>query len=196
MSVPVDPIQRFRELYARASDDAPFDPAAVVLATATRDGRPSARVVLLRRVDELGFGFYTNYESRKGRELRENPWAALCCYWPWLDEQVRIEGPVSVAPPEDSDDYFASRPRGSRIGAWASRQSEPLDSRATLEARVEQYTREFEGRTVPRPDFWSGYRVVPLRIEFWTSVVGRLHHRELFERDAPGAQWRTRLLYP
>ncbi|HEY8534901.1 MAG TPA: pyridoxamine 5'-phosphate oxidase [Vicinamibacterales bacterium] len=194
MSVPVDPIQRFRELYARASDDAPFDPAAVVLATATRDGRPSARVVLLRRVDELGFGFYTNYESRKGRELRENPWAALCCYWPWLDEQVRIEGPVSVAPPEDSDDYFASRPRGSRIGAWASRQSEPLPSRAELEARYEALEREYEGRDIPRPPFWGGYRLRPERIEFWRAGRYRLHDRQLYVREGSG--WRTETLYP
>lgn len=194
MSVPVDPIQRFRELYARASDEAPFDPAAVVLATATRDGRPSARVVLLRRVDELGFGFYTNYESRKGRELRENPWAALCCYWPWLDEQVRIEGPVSVAPPEDSDDYFASRPRGSRIGAWASRQSEPLPSRAELEARYEALEREYEGRDIPRPPFWGGYRLRPERIEFWRAGRYRLHDRQLYVREGSG--WRTETLYP
>jgi len=194
VSVPVDPIQRFRELYARASDDAPFDPAAVVLATATRDGRPSARVVLLRRVDELGFGFYTNYESRKGRELRENPWAALCCYWPWLDEQVRIEGPVSVAPPEDSDDYFASRPRGSRIGAWASRQSEPLPSRAELEARYEALEREYEGRDIPRPPFWGGYRLRPERIEFWRAGRYRLHDRQLYVREGSG--WRTETLYP
>src|SRR5690606_23214348 len=118
---------------------------------------------------ELGFGFYTNYDSRKGRELRENPWAALCCYWPWLDEQVRIEGPVSVAPPDDSDAYFATRPRGSQIGAWASRQSEPLSSRDELEARYEALAREYEGREIPRPPFWGGYRLRAERIEFWRA---------------------------
>lgn len=194
MSVPADPILRFRDLYARASAGAPFDPAAVVLATASPDGRPSARVVLLRRVDELGFGFYTNYDSRKGRELRENPWAALCCYWPWLDEQVRIEGPVSVAPPDDSDAYFATRPRGSQIGAWASRQSEPLSSRDELEARYEALAREYEGREIPRPPFWGGYRLRAERIEFWRAGRYRLHDRVVFHRD--GAGWRTETLYP
>lgn len=194
MSVPADPIQRFRDLYARASAGAPFDPAAVVLATATADGRPSARVVLLRRVDELGFGFYTNYDSRKGRELRENPQAALCCYWPWLDEQVRIEGQVSVAPPGDSDAYFATRPRGSQIGAWASQQSAPLPSREELEARYEALEREYEGRDIPRPPFWGGYRLRPERIEFWRAGRYRLHDRLVFLRDGEG--WRTETLYP
>ncbi len=194
MSVPADPIQRFRDLYARASAGAPFDPAAVVLATASSDGRPSARVVLLRRVDELGFGFYTNYDSRKGRELRENPWAALCCYWPWVDEQVRIEGSVSVAPPADSDEYFTTRARGSQIGAWASRQSAPLASRDELEARYEALEREYEGRDIPRPPFWGGYRLRPERIEFWRAGRYRLHDRLVFLRE--GAGWRMSTLYP
>jgi pyridoxamine 5'-phosphate oxidase len=194
VSRPDDPIQRFREVYARASADAPFDPAAVVLATATRDGRPSARVVLLRRVDESGFAFYTNYESRKGRELRENPQAALCCYWPWLDEQVRIEGPVTVAPAADSDEYFASRPRGSQIGAWVSKQSMPLAGRADLETAYEALERETDGHEVPRPPFWGGYRLRPERLEFWRAGRFRLHDRLLYVREGDG--WRTEALYP
>lgn len=194
MSGPGDPIQRFRDVYARASAGAPFDPAAVVLATATSDGRPSARVVLLRRVDEHGFGFYTNYESRKGRELLANPRAALCCYWPWLDEQVRVEGTVTVAPAEDSDDYFATRPRGSQIGAWVSKQSTPLASRSDLETAYEALARETEGRDIPRPPFWGGYRLRPERLEFWRAGRFRLHDRLLYVRE--GDDWRTETLYP
>jgi pyridoxamine 5'-phosphate oxidase len=129
-----DPIARFQALFARAADNAPFDPVAVTLATASPEGRPSARVVLLRRVDDRGFGFFTNYESRKARELLANPHAALCAYWPWIEEQARIEGRVAVADADEYDEYFAARPRGSQIGAWASLQSQPLATRRPIGA--------------------------------------------------------------
>ena len=189
-----DPLLRFHEVFARAAQNAPYDPVAVTLATATPDGRPSARVVLLRRVDEHGFFFYTNYESRKGRELQANPRAALCCYWPWLDEQVRIEGEVEKASAKDSDDYFAGRPRGSQIGAWASPQSAVVASRVELEARYHALEAEYEGRPIPRPPFWGGYRLVPERIEFWRAGTFRLHERQVYTRD--GERWRTEVLYP
>ena len=166
---PADPIARFQELFARAANNAPFDPVAVTLATASPDGRPSARVVLLRRVDARGFGFFTNYQSRKGRELLANPYAAICAYWPWLDEQARIEGPVTAADPDESDEYFAGRPRGSQVGAWASAQSEALSSRADLEARYHAVDAEYEGRSIPRPPFWGGFRLAPQRMEFWRA---------------------------
>ena len=195
-AVPVvdDPIERFADLFRRAAENAPFDPVAVTLATATADGRPSARVVLLRRVDAAGFGFFTNYESRKGRELLANPHAALCAYWPWLDEQARIEGVVHVADPAESDEYFASRPRGSQIGAWASAQSRGLGSREELEARYHAIDAEYAGRPIPRPSYWGGFRLVPGRIEFWRAGTYRLHDRLVYIRE--GAGWRREILYP
>ena len=189
-----DPIARFQALFARASDGAPFDPVAVTLATATPDGRPSARVVLLRRVDTRGFGFFTNYDSRKGRELLANPHAALCAYWPWIEEQARIEGQVVVADADESDDYFAARPRGSQIGAWASLQSQELASRDALESRYREVEQHYDGRDVPRPPHWGGFRLVPHRIEFWRAGSDRLHERLLYERGDAG--WQLRLLYP
>lgn len=189
-----DPIARFQALFARAADNAPFDPVAVTLATATPDGRPSARVVLLRRVDARGFGFFTNYESRKGCELLVNPYAAICAYWPWLDEQARIEGRVVAADAVESNEYFAARPRGSQIGAWASMQSRELGSRDELEARYRAIEAEYEGRDIPRPPHWGGFRLVPDRIEFWRAGSYRLHERYLYERGDGG--WQMRLLYP
>lgn len=194
MSV-ADPIEAFKGLVARAAENAPFDPAAVTLATATPDGRPSARTVLLRRVDERGFGFFTNYESRKARELMANPQAALCCYWPWLDEQARVEGTVMKADPADSDEYFAGRPRGSQIGAWASQQSAMLPNRVELEDRYRALEAQFEGETIPRPPFWGGFVLVPERIEFWRAGSYRLHDRLLYVRE-PDRTWRTEALYP
>jgi len=191
---PDDPIARFEALFRRAADNAPFDPVAVTLATATADGRPSARVVLLRRVDASGFGFFTNYDSRKGRELLGNPHAAICAYWPWLDEQARIEGRVTRADEAESDDYFASRPRGSQVGAWASAQSQVLSSRADLEARYHAIDAEYQGRTIPRPPYWGGFRLVPDRIEFWRAGTYRLHDRMLYVRERSG--WRSEILYP
>jgi pyridoxamine 5'-phosphate oxidase len=189
-----DPIAQFVSLFARAGTNAPFDHVAVTLATSTPDGRPSARIVLLRGVDARGFVFYTNYASRKGHELAENPHAALCCYWPWLDEQVRIEGTVERVSDAESDEYFAGRPRGSQLGAWASAQSQALGSREELERRYHAVDAEYQGRTVPRPPYWGGYRLVPVRIEFWRAGAFRLHDRQLFLRE--GDQWRSELVYP
>lgn len=189
-----DPIGEFRALFARAAENAPFDPVAVTLATASRDGRPSARIVLLRGVDDHGFVFYTNYQSRKATEIEANPHAALCCYWPWLDEQVRIEGLVERVTAAESDAYFAGRPRGSQIGAWASAQSQRLESREVLERSYRDLDARYASETVPRPPDWGGYRIVPERIEFWHAGTYRLHNRLLYIRD--GAGWHRELLYP
>ncbi len=151
-------------------------------------------MVLLKGVDERGFVFYTNYGSRKAAELDANPRAALCFYWPWTGKQFRVEGPVARVPAAESDAYFATRPRASRIGAWASRQSEPLESRARLLARVAKTEARFAGREVPRPDFWGGYRLEPERIEIWHNQLHRLHDRFLYEREGDG--WTRRRLFP
>jgi pyridoxamine 5'-phosphate oxidase len=166
------------------------------LATATPDGRPSARMVLLKGVDARGFVFYTNLESRKGAELSANPYAALCFHWKTLTRSVRIEGRVEPVSAEEADAYFASRPRGSRIGAWASKQSRPLESRLALEKRVAEFGLKFAVGEIPRPPFWSGFRLVPVRIEFWRDMPFRLHERLLFSREGPDAPWRTEMLYP
>jgi pyridoxamine 5'-phosphate oxidase len=166
----------------------------VVLATTDEHGQPSARLVLLRGIDQRGFVFFTNYNSRKGRELEGNPRAALCIHWPTLDEQIRIEGSVSRVSDAESDEYFAGRPRGSQLGAWASEQSQVLPSRETLEERYREIERRFEGRQVERPAFWGGYRIAPHRIEFWYGRPDRLHDRVLYVRR-DGA-WRIERLYP
>ena len=196
MSEPLsqDPIARFAELFEEAKRAVPVDPNAMVVATVGPDGRPSARVVLLKGFDERGFVFYTNLESRKGKELRGQPFAALCFHWKPLEKQVRIEGRVQPVEAAEADAYFASRPRGSQIGAWASEQSEVLDSREELEQRVEELERRYAGSSVPRPPFWSGYRVVPDRIEFWTNRPSRLHERDLYLYD--GYRWRLVHLNP
>jgi pyridoxamine 5'-phosphate oxidase len=166
----------------------------MTLATVGKDGQPSARLVLLKSVDERGFVFYTNLRSRKGRELAANPRAALTFHWQPLEVQVRIEGLAEQVEDDDADEYFATRPRGSQIGAWASDQSEELGRAADLDTRFAQMERSFAGRDVPRPPHWSGYRVRPERIEFWRNRPSRLHERRLFEREGVG--WRERLLYP
>jgi len=190
----LDPLAEFRRVFDRAAESAPFDPVAVTLATASRDGRPSARIVLLRGVDDHGFVFFTNYRSRKASEIDANPHAALCCYWPWLDEQVRVEGLVERATAAESDAYFAGRPRGSQIGAWASAQSQPLESREALEQSYHETDARYAAQAVPRPPHWGGYRLVPERIEFWRAGTYRLHNRVLYTRE--GAGWRQELLYP
>jgi pyridoxamine 5'-phosphate oxidase len=189
-----DPILRFHEALARARAASPADPTAAALATADARGRPSVRMVLVKAVDARGFVFFTNRESRKARDLAENPAAALCFHWPAIEEQVRVEGAVSLASDAESDAYFASRPRESRLGAWASRQSAPVASRAALEAALREIEARFGAGEIPRPAFWGGYRITPERIEFWRSGPGRLHHRERYERD--GARWIVTLLQP
>lgn len=173
------------------------DRTAMVVASADAGGRPSARTVLMKAHDARGFVFYTHLDGRKGRELQDNPRAALLFHWPRVRRgvQVRIEGTVSVVEDAEADAYFASRPRGSQLGAWASAQSRTLDSRGTFERRLAEREREFEGRDVPRPPRWGGFRVRPDRIEFWYGADYRLHERQLYERGADGA-WSRRMLYP
>lgn len=192
---PIDPIALFSAWYREAEAAEPVNPSAMTLATATPEGRPSARLVLLKGHDADGFVFYTNLNSAKSGELDANPHAALCFYWKSLARQVRIEGRVEPVSAADADAYFASRARGSKIGAWASDQSQPLESREVLEQRAQAFEAKFPGEDIPRPPFWSGYRVVPERIEFWTERGDRMHDRQLFERTADGA-WRQSELYP
>jgi pyridoxamine 5'-phosphate oxidase len=192
-----DPIERFRSLLAEAEAierSVLPEPTAMMLATVGDDGQPSLRVVLLQSVDERGFVFYTNYESRKGRELLAQPQAALCFHWQPLERQVRIEGDVEPVSPEEADAYFATRARLSQIGAWASRQSRQLSSDAELDERVREMEARFAGGAVPRPPHWSGFRIVPRRIEFWRNRAFRLHERLVYERE--GMSWRVARLYP
>ena len=170
------------------------DPDAMNLATVDDRGRPSTRMVLLKAVDARGFVFYTNLESRKGKELAANPFVALCFHWKGLRRQVRIEGPVEQVSDEEADAYYASRARGSQIGAWASQQSRPLESRFALEKRVAEYTAKFGLGKVPRPAHWSGFRVLPQRVEFWTDKPFRLHERAVYVRE--GEAWTMEKLYP
>jgi pyridoxamine 5'-phosphate oxidase len=195
--IPADPIERFRSVYALAEkiDRAIIpEPNAMALGTVEDGGQPSVRIVLLKSFDERGFVFYTNHEGRKGRHLLGHPLAALCFYWAPLDIQVRIEGSVTKVADEEADSYFATRNRLSQIGAWASRQSEPLETPTALDERIAKYEREFEGRDVPRPRFWSGFRVLPERIEFWKGHPNRLHERHLYTRA--GKRWKIETLYP
>lgn len=181
-----DPVALFQEWLQAASRTESVDPEAMALATAGDDGQPSVRMVLLKGVDRQGFCFYTNMESRKGRELAINPKAALCFHWKSQKRQVRVEGSVEAVPAPLVDAYFKTRHVLSRLGAWASRQSQPLASRAELEAQVDAYQKKFAGQDIPRPPHWSGYRVVPRKIEFWQQGEGRLHDRFLFTREGEG----------
>ena len=190
-----DPHALFDQWLGEAEPLEPNDPNAVTLATATADGRPSARVVLLKGHDSHGFVIYTNRQSRKADELESNPRAALLFHWKSLRRQVRVEGSVSRVSDAESDAYWASRSRDSRLGAWASDQSRPLDARETFETRVEEARARFEGGDVPRPDHWGGYRVVPERIEFWQDRAHRLHERRVFTHLADGG-WDEGMLYP
>jgi pyridoxamine 5'-phosphate oxidase len=191
----MNPLQLFSQWCAAAQQDARLtEPTAVTLATADAEGRPSARIVLLKSVDERGFVFYTNYHSRKAEELAANPFAALCCYWMPLNRQVRIEGTVERTSTAESAAYFASRPRESQVGAWASRQSQPC-SEEELRRRLGEYEKKFAGGEVPCPEFWGGYRLRPERIEFWQLGNFRVHDRQLFQREKEG-KWTQQQLYP
>ena len=189
-----DPIEKFRGWLAEAEAKEINNHNAMSLATASADGRPSVRMVLLKDVDDRGFVFYTNLESRKGGELAENPHAALCFHWKSLDRQVRVEGAVQPVDPAEADAYYESRHRSSRIGAWASRQSRPMKTRFDLEKRVAEFTAKFHISAIPRPDFWSGFRIVPSRIEFWTEGAFRLHERLVYHQVDAG--WETERLFP
>jgi pyridoxamine 5'-phosphate oxidase len=189
-----DPFQLFDEWLAEARVSEPNDPEAMALATADALGNPSVRMVLLKGHGPDGFVFYTNEQSAKGTQLAANPGAALLFHWKSLRRQVRIEGEVERVSSDEADAYFASRARDSQLGAWASDQSRPLDSRAAFEQRFEEIKRRYEGRDVPRPPHWGGYRVVPASIEFWSDRAHRLHERRLFAREADA--WTEGLLYP
>ena len=189
-----DPISLFDKWFAEASAAEPSDPDAMTLATADPAGHPSVRMVLLKGHGAAGFVFYTNLDSRKGAELAANPAAALLFHWKSLRRQVRIEGHVEAVSETEADIYFASRGRDSQLGAWASDQSRPLDSRETFEAQFEAMSRRFAGGDIPRPPRWSGFRVVPRHIEFWSDRTHRLHERRLFVRD--GDRWSEGMLYP
>jgi pyridoxamine 5'-phosphate oxidase len=195
--IPSDPIERFRSVYALAEKlDRSIipEPNAMSLGTIGNRDQPYVRIVLLKAFDERGFVFYTSYDGKKGRQLIAHPRASLCFYWAPLSIQVRIEGRVTKVSDEEADAYFATRERRSQIGAWASRQSEPLETPTALDERVAKYEKEFEGKAVPRPEYWSGFRVWPERIEFWNGKPNRLHERHLYTRDGEG--WLIETLYP
>lgn len=189
-----DPFQLFEEWFEEARANEPNEPGAMTVATAGSDAQPSARMVLLKAHGPEGFVFYTHEASAKGKDLAQNPQAALLFHWKSLCRQIRIEGKVERVSDAEADAYFATRTRDAQIGAWASDQSRPLDSRATFDARYEQEKQRFEGQEIPRPRGWVGYRVVPKRIEFWTAREHRLHERRLFTRVGDG--WTEGLLYP
>jgi pyridoxamine 5'-phosphate oxidase len=189
-----NPIARFQESYERAASLEVFDASRAALATSDREGAPSVRFVLVKGWDARGFVFYTNLESRKARELEARPSAALAFHWSSTGEQVRIEGQVELVSAAEADRYFGGRPRNSQLGAWASEQSAALESRATLLARLAEVEARFQGQTVPRPPFWSGFRVLPERIEFWQDRADRLHDRLLYTRDHD--TWRSAILSP
>lgn len=189
-----EPFALFRAWLAEAEETEPCDPDAMAVATADSDGLPNVRMILLKGADERGFVFYTNCGSAKGSELASNPQAALLFYWKSLGRQIRVRGPVEPATEAEADAYFATRRRESRIGAWASEQSRPLESRAALEEAVDRYTVEFGGRDVTRPDYWRGFRVRPVEIEFWQNGEFRLHDRIVFRRRTLDDVWtKTRL---
>jgi pyridoxamine 5'-phosphate oxidase len=190
-----DPFALFAEWLAEATASEPNDPTAMALATVDAAGMPDVRMVLLKGFDESGFVFYTNLESAKGRQLARQPKAALCFYWKSLRRQVRVRGPVEAVSAAEADEYFASRPRMSRIGAWASKQSAPLESRFALEKAVALYTARFAAGAIPRPPHWSGFRIAPVEVEFWRDGAFRLHERLRFTRDEGGG-WRTASLFP
>ncbi|WP_373086930.1 pyridoxamine 5'-phosphate oxidase [Sneathiella sp.] len=187
-------LDEFRRWMAEAEQSEANDPTAMSLATADKDGQPSVRMVLLKNADERGFVFYTNYESQKGTELQENPKAALCFHWKSLRRSIRIQGTVEKVSDAEADAYFDSRPRDSRIGAWASQQSRTMAGRFSLETAVAKYAAKFGVSSIPRPDYWSGFRVIPARMEFWRDRPFRLHERRLYRQTPEG--WTESILYP
>lgn len=191
-----NPTDLFAAWFADAKASEPGDPNAMALATSTPDGKPSVRMVLLKDFDDAGFVFYTNLTSRKGGEILSNPNAALCFHWKSLTRQVRVEGPLTQVDDEEADAYFASRHKMSRIGAWASKQSSVLGSRFEFEGRIAKYTAKFNIGEVPRPEFWSGFRLTPRAIEFWQQEEFRLHDRLVYNRDDAGSPWQTVRLFP
>lgn len=194
-----DPLALFEHYFARAQKLEPFDPTAVALATASKEGQPALRMVLLKGVESGGFIFFTNYKSRKASQLLENPAAALCFYWPTIGVQIRTEGNVEKLSPAASDAYFASRPRGSQLAAWSSEQSAPLADRAELLRRYAELEQHYADQEVPRPSFWGGYHLIPERIEFWQNEPYRMHDRLLYFRDTSSAvsqSWQRTRLFP
>ena len=191
-----EPLRLWQAWFDEAVKSEPRDPNAMSLATVDSDGMPDVRTVLLKGIDERGFVFYTNTESQKGRELAANPKAGLLFYWKSLNRQVRVRGPVERVTPQEADAYFATRPRQAQIGAWASQQSRPLESRLAFEKAVALYAAKYVIGTVPRPPHWSGYRIVPISIEFWHDRPFRLHDRVEFRREALGASWNKVRMYP
>ena len=191
-----DPFALFAAWFAEATAQEPSDPNAMVLATVGADGFPTARAMLMKSFDAHGFVFFTNQQSRKSDQLRANDKVGLCFYWKSLYRQVHVEGFVSPVSAAESDAYFATRPRQSQIGAWASQQSRPLSSRRELEDRIEALTKEYEGKLMPRPPHWGGYCVAPVRIEFWRGHEFRLHDRVVYSRSSTEELWNTERLYP
>jgi pyridoxamine 5'-phosphate oxidase len=190
----IDPIARLREWIDAAGGDARLEAIAMCLSTCGADNAPASRMVLLRGLDDRGLHFYTSYGSRKAQQMRGNPAAAALFYWPWIQRQVRIEGLVSEASAEESDEYFASRPRGHQLAAWASEQSEPLSSYDVLEERFAHFEQRFEREEVPRPHSWGGYILKPRYVEFWQGRPNRMHERTAYALD--GERWRPTLLQP
>lgn len=192
--IAASPIEQFTSWWNDALNSEIYEPNAMTLATSTGDGKPSARIVLLKGYDECGFVFFTNYQSHKGKELEENPYAALVFFWKEIERQIRIEGTVEKVSAKESDNYFFSRPEGSRIGAWASPQSEVIADRSLLDENTKRFTEEFKN-SIPRPPHWGGYRVMPQKIEFWQGGTNRLHDRIQYTKTAEGS-WRAERLAP